>query len=171
MLESFNIRTLTEYDLPMIFAWRNHPDVRQRMFSQHEISLEEHHKWYAKASLDESRRLLIAEEAGKAIGYAQLSHVTEGGIAEWGFYARPESPKGTGRKLGLLALNHAFDTLKLHKVCGQTIHGNHASIALHQFLGFKQEGVLRDHQCLHGRYFDLYYFGLLSSEWSPRKVI
>lgn len=170
MLDSVNIRAVTECDLPMLLGWRNHLAVRQHMFSQHEITLEEHHKWYAKASLDQNRRLLIVEENGNAFGYAQLNHVTKGDIAEWGFYVRPESPKGTGKKLGMLVLSHAFAILKVHKICGQAIHANQASIALHHSLGFKQEGVLREHQYLNGRYFDLHYFGLLSNEWPPSKI-
>ncbi|NDB69403.1 MAG: UDP-4-amino-4,6-dideoxy-N-acetyl-beta-L-altrosamine N-acetyltransferase [Methylocystaceae bacterium] len=162
---------MTEDDLTMLLAWRNHPDVRRFMFTQHEIGLAEHRNWFAKASIDTSRRLLIVEEAKHAIGYVQFSQVTEGGISEWGFYARPDSPKGTGRILGAMALTHAFGHLKLHKVCGQAITGNEASIAFHQRLGFTLEGVLRDHKRIDGAYYNLHCFGLLASEWPPEKLI
>lgn len=155
----------------MVLAWRNHPDVRRFMFTQHEIGLDEHRSWFAKASLDASRRLLIVEDAKQAIGYVQFSQVTEGGIADWGFFARPDALKGTGRKLGMMALNHAFGHLKLHKVCGQAIAGNNASIAFHQRLGFTLEGVLRDQQRIDGVYHNLQFYGLLASEWHPGKTI
>ena len=32
------LRRLTEDDVPMILPWRNHPDVRRFMYTQHEIS-------------------------------------------------------------------------------------------------------------------------------------
>lgn len=155
----------------MVLSWRNHPDVRRFMFTQHEIGLEEHRNWFAKTSRDTSRCLLIVEEAKQAIGYVQFSQVSDGGIANWGFYARPHAPKGTGRKLGAMALNHAFGQLKLHKVCGQAIGVNQASIVFHKRLGFVQEGVLRDHQRMDGAYYSLHCFGLLSTEWRPEKVI
>jgi UDP-4-amino-4,6-dideoxy-N-acetyl-beta-L-altrosamine N-acetyltransferase len=170
VLDNCLIRKLTEHDLPTVLAWRNHPDVRRYMFTQHEISLEEHRNWFAKAHLDPSRLLLIVEEAKQGIGYVQFSNVEVGGVADWGFYVRPSSPKGTGRKLGAMALNHAFGQLKLHKVCGQAIAINQASIAFHQRLGFALEGVLRDQHRINGVYHSLHCFGLLATEWQPNKL-
>jgi UDP-4-amino-4,6-dideoxy-N-acetyl-beta-L-altrosamine N-acetyltransferase len=168
MFDNFEIRMVSERDLSMILAWRNHENVRQHMFTQHEIGLDEHKKWFVKVSQDPCRCLLIVEEGKQAIGYVQFSNVEEGGIADWGFYARPDAPKGTGSKLGVMALNHAFGPLKLHKICGQAIDSNHASIALHQALGFAQEGILRDQLRINGIYRRVHCFGLLSYEWQPK---
>lgn len=170
MFETCLIRKVTDEDLPMVLAWRNHADVRRYMFTQHEIGLVEHRNWFAKASQDPSRHLLIVEEDKQGIGYVQFSKVENGGVADWGFYARPDATKGTGRKLGVMALTHAFGPLKLHKVCGQAIASNQASIAFHQHLGFALEGVLRDQQRINGAYHNLHCFGLLSIEWQPKKV-
>lgn len=165
------IRKVIEDDLPMVLAWRNHVNVRRYMFTQHEISLDEHRNWFAKVSQDPGRCLLIVEEAGQAIGYVQFSKVENGGVADWGFYARPDAPKGSGRKLGVMALSHAFGMLKLHKVCGQAIASNQASIAFHERLGFTLEGVLRDQQRIAGAYHSLHCFGLLATEWKPFELI
>jgi UDP-4-amino-4,6-dideoxy-N-acetyl-beta-L-altrosamine N-acetyltransferase len=165
MLELCSIRTVTEKDLPMLLAWRNHPEVRQFMFTHHEISREEHLKWYASASQDTRRQLLIVQEADTAIGYVQFNHVTSGGISDWGFYKCPDAPKGSGNKLGQMALTHAFSTLQLHKVCGQAIETNEASVAFHRHLGFQQEGILRDQHHDNGQYHSVVCFGLLASEW------
>lgn len=170
MADACRIRKVVAEDLPMVLAWRNHAEVRRYMFTQNEISLDEHSKWFAKASQDPSRCLLIVEEDKQAIGYVQFSKVEEGGVADWGFYALPGAPKGTGRKLGVMALNHAFGPLKLHKVCGQAIESNQASIAFHQRLGFALEGVLRDQQSINGAYHSLHCFGLLATEWQLKKV-
>ena len=168
MFDGCIVRKVTEDDLPMVLAWRNHADVRRYMFTQHEIGLDEHRNWFAKASQDTSRCLLIVEENKQAFGYVQFSKVEDGGIADWGFYTSPEASKGTGRKLGVMALNYAFGSLKLHKVCGQAIASNQASIAFHQRLGFTLEGVLRDQQRVNGAYLSLHCFGLLSSEWQAK---
>jgi len=105
------------------------------------------------------------------IGFVQLGNVLPGGIADWGFYARPDAPKGSGRKLGCTALTYAFRELGLHKVCGQAIESNRPSIALHNRLGFQQEGLLRDQQRIAGAYHTLVCFGLLAQEWNPEKLI
>lgn len=170
MLEGCHIRAVTEDDLTMLLAWRNHPNVNRFMFSQHEIGLDEHRNWFMKTSKDTRRRLLIAEEEKQPIGYVQFSQVAKGGIADWGFYTNPYAPKGAGRKLGVIALNYAFCDLKLHKVCGQAFAGNKASIALHKRLGFTLDSVLRDQNHIKDHH-TLYCFGLLTSEWNPKKLI
>jgi len=165
MTENLLIRSMIEDDLPMVLAWRNHPEVRRYMFTHHEISLAEHTQWFMRAVQDNARRLLIVQEQGSPIGYVQFSNVEPGGVADWGFYARPEASKGTGSKLGASALDHAFGQLKLHKVCGQAIDTNQASIRFHERLGFKREGVLRDQKRMNEQYQTLICFGLLAHEW------
>jgi UDP-4-amino-4,6-dideoxy-N-acetyl-beta-L-altrosamine N-acetyltransferase len=156
---------MTEGDLSMVMTWRNHPEVRRYMFTQHEISLAEHTDWFMWAVQDNTRRLLIVQEEGSPIGYVQFSNLERGGVADWGFYARPDAPKGQGRKIGTSALDFAFAHLKLHKVCGQAIASNQASIRFHERLGFKREAELRDQKRINGEYHTLIGFGLLVHEW------
>lgn len=152
-------------DLENVLVWRNHPNIRQYMLTRHEISPDEHRAWFERASHDPTRRLLIVEEDGHPLGFVHFANVAPGGIADWGFYAVPEAPKGTGRKLGSHALDFAFRGLDLHKVCGQALAFNDASIGFHRALGFQQEGVLRDQVRIDGAYHDLIHFGLLVHEW------
>lgn len=165
MTENLQIRSMDEEDLSIVLAWRNHPEVRRFMFTQHEISLAEHTQWFKRVVQDNTRRLLIVQEQGCPIGYVQFSNVEPGGVADWGFYARPDASKGAGRKLGILALDHAFGQLELHKVCGQAIETNHASIRFHERLGFKREAVLRNQKRMNDQYQTLICFGLLAHEW------
>jgi UDP-4-amino-4,6-dideoxy-N-acetyl-beta-L-altrosamine N-acetyltransferase len=160
-----HIRSMTEGDLPMVLTWRNHPEVRRFMLTQHEISLSEHAEWFHRAVQDTTRRLLIVQEFDNPIGYVQFSGVEQGGVAEWGFYARPDAAKGQGRKIGTSALDFAFTHLKLHKVCGQAISSNQASIRFHERLGFKREAELRDQKRINNEYHTLIGFGLLVHEW------
>lgn len=167
MTGKFSLRAVTRGDLPMLLDWRNHPSVRDFMLTRHEIAPAEHRAWFERARQDDTRRLLVVEDGAEPVGYVQFANVVAGGISDWGFYARPEAPKGTGQKLGRAALAHAFDALELHKVCGQAIVSNQASIALHTRLGFTREGVLRDQHRIDGTYHSLVCFGLLKREWLP----
>lgn len=166
MLEACGIRALTHADLETVLAWRNYPDIRSCMFTRHEITLDEHRKWFDRASTDETKRLLIVEEQGLPIGYVQFAGVAPGAVSDWGFYAAPDAPSGAGSKLGAMALRFAFDTLQLHKVCGQALSFNDASIRFHRKLGFKDEGLLREQHRLGDGYVDVLCFGLLRREWS-----
>jgi UDP-4-amino-4,6-dideoxy-N-acetyl-beta-L-altrosamine N-acetyltransferase len=165
MDENCEVRGMLEDDLPMVLAWRNHPQVRRFMLTQHEISLAEHCQWFQRAVQDSKRRLLIVQEHGNPIGYVQFSSVEPGGISDWGFYVRPDAEKGMGRKLGDTALHHAFSHLKLHKVCGQTMASNHPSIRFHERLGFKREAEIRDQKRLNDQHHNLICFGLLHADW------
>ena len=162
------IRRVESADLPMLLTWRNHPEVRRFMFSPNEILLEEHRNWFDKASADLKRNLLIVEESKKPLGFVQFSKIPDDHLANWGFFTRPEAPRGSGRKICEAALNFAFLELKLHKVCGQVIEGNSASIRIHSRLGFQKEGLLREQRFLDGSYHSVLHFGLLEQEWHDK---
>lgn len=170
MTENIQVRSMEQDDLDMVLAWRNHPEVRRFMLTHHEITLAEHTQWFTRLSKDHTRRLLIVQEYGCPIGYVQFCNVEPGGVADWGFYARPEAAKGTGRKLGATALDYAFDQLNLHKVCAQVIESNQASIRFHERLGFKPEGVLRDQKRVIDQYETLICFGMLANEWQGHRL-
>lgn len=167
MTGHYSLRPLVRDDLPMILAWRNHPSIRNFMLTQHEITLAEHNAWFEGICEDGSRRMLLVSDGAEPVGYVQFANVAAGGISDWGFYARPGAPKGTGRRVCTMALNHAFGELQLHKVCGHAIASNQASIALHSRLGFTREGMLRDQYVIDGVYHSLVCFGLLKREWQP----
>lgn len=159
------LRPMRTEDLPQVLAWRNHPEIRRHMLTQHEITLEEHGRWFDRASQDPARRLLVIEAADGLLGYVQFSRVAQGGACDWGFYAAPGAPPGSGSQLGKAALDFAFGPLGVHKVCGQALAGNDASIRLHRKLGFREEGLLRQQQRIGATYHDLLCFGLLRQEW------
>ena len=154
-------------DLGQVLAWRNHPDVRHYLFTQHEIAMGEHQRWFERTLQDPKKHMLIFEENRLALGFVNFNVVGSGGIADWGFYAAPDAPKGSGSRLGCAALNHAFTQLKLHKINGQALAHNERSIKFHQTLGFQQEGILREQHFDGERYHYVICFGLLCHEWQP----
>ena len=167
MLSTANccVRPMLESDLEQVLAWRNHDDIRRYMYTKHEITLSEHTNWFKKASNDSNHYLLVFEINSVASGFVNINKLTHGDIAEWGFYVAPDSEKGTGKRLGITALNYAFQTLKLHKICGQALAYNTPSVRFHMSLGFLQEGILRDQHFNGQHYYDVVHFGLLADEW------
>jgi len=156
-------------DLATVLHWRNHPDVRRFMLNQHEIGMNEHQAWFDSVSLDETRKLLIVQEAQIPLGFVQIRNVSLGSVADWGFYIRPDAPLGSGQKLGWAALEYAFGKLGIHKICGQCIESNHASIAFHKKLGFQQEGLFGEKKFIGNKYHTLFCFGLMRTEWQPER--
>lgn len=156
---------MTHQDLERVLAWRNHEEVRRYMYTQHEISLAEHMRWFERASQDACRHLLVFERDAVPQGFISLHQIAPGGVADWGFYAAPDAPKGTGRQLGQAALRYAFIQASLHKLCGQALAYNERSIKFHLSLGFQQEGILREQHFDGQNYHDVVCFGLIAAEW------
>jgi UDP-4-amino-4,6-dideoxy-N-acetyl-beta-L-altrosamine N-acetyltransferase len=163
------LRPITDADLRMVLDWRNHPEVRRYMYSQHEISFDEHQRWFDQMDGDCSRRCFIFETEGSPCGVVNFNNIRNSSVADWGFYLAPNSQKGMGILLGTTALNYCFSSLSLTKVCGQAIAYNERSIKLHRSLGFHEEGHLRNQYFDGTSYHDVLCFGMLSQEWNQEK--
>ena len=160
-----SIRRMRADDLDMVLAWRNAPSVRSMMFNPDVIERTQHQSWFEQTSLAVRRALLIVAWEDEPLGFVQFDGVEPGGVSDWGFYARPGAPRGSGRILGRTALDHGFGALQLHKICGRAIAFNTASIRLHARLGFQQEGLLREQHRIDGVHHSVLCFGLLRHEW------
>lgn len=158
------IRLMNADDLDMVREWRNHPSIRDVMTTQHKIGRDEHRIWFEKSQSNDRRTLLIYEER-EALGFANLEENFPGTFS-WGFYAAPGAAKGTGRALCQWVLAYAFEQKSAHKLCGQVLSNNERSIRLHQTLGFRLEGTLREHCLIGAARRDLVCFGLLRTEWT-----
>lgn len=164
MSASSVLRQMTEQDLTQVLSWRNDEAVRAFMFDRDIIEMTQHQKWFASAQKNARKTLLIYEHDQIAAGFMQFDMDAAGQTGTWGFYMKPEHAKGTGLMMGKLALAYAFETLRLHKVAGQVIASNIASVRFHERLGFTQEGCLKQHFYDGEHHQDVWCFGKLSSQ-------
>lgn len=163
---SKQLRLMIQDDLNLIREWRNNENIRKYMFSQDYISVEAHRKWFDFNQNHPLRKLLIYEENGNPLGFTQLKDKGENThIYEWGFYISPEATKGTGTSMLKEVIHLAFDRFNALKIYGEVLDFNLSSIQLHQRLGFKEEGILRQHFLLNNKYHNVYCFGLLRGEF------
>jgi RimJ/RimL family protein N-acetyltransferase len=71
----------------------------------------------------------------------------------------------------LLLMQHAFETLKFHRVEYKTDLRNARSRAAILKLGAKQEGILRKHMIMaDGHVRDSVYFSIVDEEWPAVKA-
>ncbi len=168
-LVSGDIRPMCADDLEMVLAWRNHPKIREHMLTQHVISEEEHLHWFERSSADPQRKIMLVEHQGLPFGLVHFTGLQAKASVDWGFYLAPDAPKGSGARLGDSALVYAFETLHVHKLSGQVLDTNAASVRFHERLGFSLEGRLREHVFIESTHRDLLCFGLLHNEWSTTK--
>lgn len=160
------LRPIGEADLPRVLEWRNAPEVRAVMYTSREISMTEHKAWFERLAHDSSRRTWIFEADGEPMGVVNLTRIDlASGEAHWGFYVRPGAPKGSGIRLGRLALAEAFGPLALKKLIGEVLASNDASLRFHRKLGFEYERVLKEHHHDEAGAHDVHVFGLTRAAW------
>ena len=73
--------------------------------------------------------------------------------------------QGYGAEALGLALQFAFQELNLHRVQLTVFSYNQRAIALYEKLGFRREGIYREHLERDGTRFDMYLYGILRPEW------
>ena len=167
------LRPLEESDLKLILPWRNALTVRQAMFTQHEISWDEHQAWFRSVQVDESKIWFLYlnqnNEASGVVYFTNLGALQRG--AFWGFYASPGAISGTGLRMSLDALDKAFNELGLEKLNAEVLTTNLRSLDMHKKVGFAQEGFFREHLCNGEKRVDVIRLGIVSSGWPQNRRV
>ena len=78
--------------------------------------------------------------------------------------------QGYGTEALGLALQFAFQELNLHRVQLTVFSYNQRAIALYEKLGFRREGIFREHLERDGTRFDMYLYGILRPEWLAAQI-
>lgn len=73
--------------------------------------------------------------------------------------------RGLGRQMLAAALRIAFEELAMHRVDLSVFDFNKPAIACYERLGFRREGVLRDHRRVGNGYWSSILMSILEDEW------
>ncbi|WP_027963782.1 UDP-4-amino-4,6-dideoxy-N-acetyl-beta-L-altrosamine N-acetyltransferase [Halalkalibacillus halophilus] len=170
-IDEFQLKELTSNDLFLVLRWRNSDRIRSVMYTEKQISWSEHYKWYQKVSADSRLRVWIFYRFAQPLGLVSISNINpEHSRCYWGFYIGDDSaPKGSGTIMGMLALNKIFEEIKLNKVCAEVISTNTGSLSYHKKLGFKEEGLFKNHLRKNNNYVDIIPMAIFSSQWEISK--
>lgn len=85
---------------------------------------------------------------------------------EIGYWLIPEfTGKGIMTKMALNVMHMGFKVYGLNKITIMCADTNYKSQGIPKRLGFKFDGILRQHQKLRNEYRDLYVFSIVRSEW------
>lgn len=63
---------------------------------------------------------------------------------------------------------HAFNVMKINRIEAIVSPRNKGSLGLVRRLGFRKEGILREHDFYNGKFTDDYLFSLLKRDWQHR---
>ena len=127
-------------DCRLLFEWRNHADIRRFMFNPQPLVWAEHAAWFARQLDNPDFKMLVYRENGRPKGYVSFKkQPAPDDTWEWGFYAAPDAERGTGSRMGQLALAWAFEHLGARQVVGRVLPHNAASLKMHEKLGFVRQ--------------------------------
>jgi UDP-4-amino-4,6-dideoxy-N-acetyl-beta-L-altrosamine N-acetyltransferase len=160
------LRRIDEADLPMVLEWRNAEDVRNNMYTNHIIAIDEHRSWWDSQKNNPMTRLLICEIDGSAVGVITFTNYTgPEGTATWAFYSGDRAKRGVGAAMEVAALNYAFDDLKVRRLECEVLDFNSSVIRFHLRHGFRIEGILRESYMRDGIPHDIYRLAMLAHDW------
>jgi UDP-4-amino-4,6-dideoxy-N-acetyl-beta-L-altrosamine N-acetyltransferase len=162
------LRPVTDADKQRLFDWRNSPEVARWMYSDHQISREEHEQWFSSAIKDPTREYWVIEVEGDPVGLVNLYDIDQAHArASWAYYlaAPGVRGRGVGACVEFLVLEHVFIERGLNKLWCEVLAENEAVARLHLSFGFRQEALFRQHIFKQGRFVDVLGLGLLRGEW------
>jgi RimJ/RimL family protein N-acetyltransferase len=170
--EKIYLRPFEKADAPIVAPWFNDPEVTRSLVIYRPVSLKFEEDFIEKANQDERTLALgIAIKATDkligATGFHQIDFrnrhasfgIVIGDKAEWG--------KGYGTEATRLLVNHAFQSLNLHRVWLHAHEFNERGLRSYKRVGFKEEGILRQDCFREGRYWNTIVMGILREEWKP----
>lgn len=126
--------TLDTNQLTLVLSWRNHPDIRQWMLRNDEISSEDHFRFIESLKQRTDKRYFLVQREGKNIGVIDFMDITEKS-AELGLYANPQM-RGIGETLMRALIDYAFVTLKVKTLIATVFADNERAKHLYEKFDF-----------------------------------
>ena len=166
------LRDVEQKDRDTIREWRNMSEVAKFMFNDHQISDEEHRRWFERIQSDQSCKHWIIVYDDRDVGSASIYDIdTKNSRCYWGSYiANPnDRGKGVGAIVRYSVFKHVFEVLELNKICAEVMSFNTTVLSTHEKIGLQREGVLREHVVKGGVPHDVVCTALLRREWQELK--
>lgn len=162
---------MEEKHLPLLLKWRNDPKLRQYYREYRVLTIEQQKKWWIDKILnDDSWQYFVVktlQDPEKIIGVAGLTYIHP--IYRTGEFAialgdASYRGKGYGSDTLKTLISYGFNDLNLNKIWCEVYESNKA-VEIYRKIGFKDEGVLRQHVYKNGKYLDSYILSMLRSEY------
>ena len=150
---------------------RNQPGIRASMYTEHEISPEEHRKWLSTLTSD-PRQIIFAvlDDQARALGIVSVNALDLlHQKSDWAFYLDETERGGLGAALEFNFIDHVFNHLKIEKLNCEVIETNAAVVKLHKRFGFVEEGFRRENIIKNGQRIGVHFLGLTRRDWTASR--
>lgn len=151
---------------------RNEDEVRRNMYTDHEITTDEHAGWIDGLSRASDRAFFVVVFRGEVVGgvgYSGLNKVHR--RADWAYYLSGSAQgSGLGSALEFKFLDFMFGRDLVYKLNCEVIDWNAPVVKLHKRFGFVEEGVRRKHVHRGGAAHDVVLLGITKPEWGHARA-
>ena len=170
--EKIILRPLKIEDLDKTHQWRNNLDlIKLTQGVRFPKTLEMDNDWFENALNDKSNRNLyfgIDEiETGEFIGLIQLTnvdYVSRNAMLGFVIGNDKKQGKGYGYEANKLIIDYSFMQINLKKITSYILEDNIPSIGLFVKLGFIEEGFLREHFYVDGKFKNITIMSLINEK-------
>ncbi|MFW5696364.1 MAG: GNAT family N-acetyltransferase, partial [Phototrophicaceae bacterium] len=157
-------------DAQAIHAGTLDPESRRLTGTHATFTLEQTQAYVERslASDDRAPFIIAAATDGRAIGEVVLLNIdTDNRSASLrvALFSSADFNQGYGAEAMRLALRHAFEALRLHRVELDVFDFNPRAIRVYEKVGFVQEGLLRDTLHWEGTYHNTIIMGILEDDY------
>ena len=133
-----NFVDLSIKEKKMVLSWRNHPDIKKWMYTDSDISLENHLNFIDSLKDRKDKLYFLVKKDDEYIGVINFTDIKAESL-EMGIYSRP-SAKGLGSILLETIIEYAFDTLKVKRIFAELFSENSKAYNLYKKYGFNEIG-------------------------------
>lgn len=123
----------------MILEWRNSTNIKKYMYTQDDISLENHMKFIESLKNSEDKIYFLVKKDDEFIGVIDFNNIKENESLIMGIYTNP-SLKGYGKILIETIINFSFYILKVKKIFAEVFFENEKAYNLYKKYNFKEIG-------------------------------
>lgn len=169
--EKVILRPLKIEDLEKTHEWRNNFElIKLTQGIRFPKTLEMDREWFENALSDKSNRNIyfgIDEfETGEFIGFIQLTNIdliSRNAVLGFLIGEKNKQRKGYGYESTKLVLDFAFKQINLKKIVSYVVDDNISSLKLFLKLGFREEGLLKEHFFNDGTYKNVKIVSLINN--------
>lgn len=168
----YSVRPITESDLSILLEWRNSDRIHSEMLTTHKITREEHYNWFKINEALSIPMHLIFQYRNRPVGYVGFTDCDDiNQRCSIGSYLGEINgvPVDAGVILDYLGITYLFKYTNFNKVWSYVFLSNKRACKLNKFIGYTEEGLLREHFWKNNKLEDVYVFAILRSEWHDKK--
>ncbi len=166
------LRKIKASDTDNIVRWRNSDSVKKNLFTQSELTAEQHLAWLkSKVDTGSSAQYIIViseNNINTDIGTVFIKNIDrQSNKGEFGIFIGEASYRGKGyaQIASKKILEIGFLELNLNRIYLSVMSDNMAGIATYKKAGFEVEGILKEDYLQNNEYRDIVVMGITRGKW------